>query len=83
MAELRPNVREDMSAIRLSIPAIETETSGEASFSWMRSANARVRRPAMSDRDELSLFVQLTVGVLSHQAATCTCFSVTRCSRTR
>jgi hypothetical protein len=72
MAELRLKVREDMSAIRLSIPEIETKTSGEASFSWMRSAKARVRRPAMIDRNELSLFVQLTVGVLSHHAATCT-----------
>jgi hypothetical protein len=74
MEELGLNVREDMSAIRLSIPVIETETSGEASFSWMRSAKARVRLPATIDRDGLSLSVQLTVGVLSHHAATCTCF---------
>ena len=76
------NVREDMSAMRLSMPAIETEIEGEASLTWMRMARALVRRPAMTEREELSLFVQLTVGVLSHHAATCTCFKETRCSKT-
>jgi hypothetical protein len=44
----------------------------------MRSAKTRVSHPAMAEQDELSLFVQLTVGVLSHQqqAATWTCFTV-------
>jgi hypothetical protein len=83
VAELRLNVRDEKSAMRLSTPAMETETSGDASFAWIRIAKARVRRPATCDREELSLFVQLTVGVLSHHAATWTCFKATRCSSTR
>jgi hypothetical protein len=74
VAELRLNVRDDRSAMRLSTPAMDTDIRGEASLAWMRSANALVSRPAIRDREELSLLVQLTVGVLSHHAATCTCF---------
>jgi hypothetical protein len=71
------------SAIRFLTPAMETEIRGEASLAWMRMANARARRPATADLDELSLFVQLTVGVLSHHATMWTCFSATKCSSTR
>jgi hypothetical protein len=42
-----------------------------------------VRRLATMDFEELNLLVQLTVGVLSHHAATCTCLRQTRCSNTR
>jgi hypothetical protein len=79
----RLNVRDATSAIRLSTPAMETEMRGDASFAWIRIAKALVRRPATDERDELSLFVQLTVGVLSHHAATWTWRSATKCSRTR
>lgn len=82
-AECRLNVREAMSAILLSVPAMETETSGEASLTWIRMASARTKRPATHDREELSLLVQLTVGVLSHHAATWTCLRDTICSNTR
>ena len=81
--EWRLKVREATSAIRFLTPAMDTEMSGEASLAWMRIAKARVSRLAMVDLDELSLFVQLTVGVLSHHAATWTCFSATKCSSTR
>ena len=50
---------------------------------WMGMAKALVRRPAMGERVALSLFVQLTVGVLSHQVAMWTCRSGASCSRTR
>jgi hypothetical protein len=76
-------VREATSAIRFLMPAMEMEIRGEASLACMRIANARARRPATADLEELSLFVQLTVGVLSHHAATWTCFSSTKCSSTR
>ena len=46
-------------------------------------SRACVRRPAMGDQDALSLFVQLTVGVLSHQVATWMCQRVARCSNMR
>jgi hypothetical protein len=82
VAVLRWKVRDAVSAIVLSVPAMETDIRGEASLAWSRMASARVSRPATLDRDELSLLVQLTVGVLSHQAATWTWRSDTRCSRT-
>jgi hypothetical protein len=82
-AECRLNVRDAVSAIVFLMPAMETDTRGDASLAWMRRASARVRRPATLDLDELSLLVQLTVGVLSHHAATWTWRSATTCSRTR
>ena len=82
-AELRLKVRDNRSAMVLSTPAMDTEMSGDASLAWILKAKARVRRPAMAERDELNLLVQLTVGVLSHQAATWTGFSDTRCSSTK
>jgi hypothetical protein len=83
LAVFRWNVREAMSAMRFSTPAMDTEISGEASLAWMRMARARVSRPGMRDLGELSLFVQHTVGVLSHHAATWTCLRSTRCSSTK
>jgi hypothetical protein len=74
VAEFRVSVRDAKSAIVLLMPAMETEMNGDA--------KALVRRPAMAERDELSLFVQLSI-VLSHHAATWTCFRCTRCSSTR
>ena len=82
-AEWRLKVRDAMSAILLSTPAMDTEINGDASFAWMRNARARTSRPATREREELSLLVQLTVGVLSHHAATWTWRRETRCSRTR
>jgi hypothetical protein len=82
-AVFRWNVRDAMSAMRFSMPAMDTEIRGDASLAWMRMASARARRPGMRDRGELSLFVQQTVGVLSHHAATCTCLRSTRCSSTK
>jgi hypothetical protein len=76
VAEFWLKVRDAVSAIVFLVPAMETDTRGEASL-------ARVRRPATLDREELSLLVQLTVGVLSHHAATWTWRSATTCSRTR
>ena len=63
-AAVRLKVRDARSAIWLSVPAIDTEMRGDASFVWIRSASARVRRLATVERAQLSLFVQLTVGVL-------------------
>ena len=83
LAVLRWKVREATSAIRLLSPAMDTEINGDASLAWMRMARARVSRPAICEREELSLLVQLTVGVLSHHAATCTCLRSTRCSSTK
>jgi hypothetical protein len=83
VAEFRLKVRDAVSAIVFLVPAMETDTRGEASLAWMRRARARVRRPATLDREELSLLVQLTVGVLSHHAVTWTWQSATTCSRTR
>jgi hypothetical protein len=83
VAEFRLKVRDAVSAIVFLVPAMETDTRGEASLAWMRMARARVRRPATLDWEELSLLVQLTVGVLSHHAATWTWRSATTCSRTR
>lgn len=83
LAVVRLKVRDAMSAMVLWVPAMETEMSGDASFVWIRMANARVRRPATREREERSLLVQLTVGVLSHQAATCVCRRGATCSSTR
>jgi len=83
VAVLRWKVLDAVSAIMFSVPAMENEIKGEASLAWSRMASARVSRPATLDRDELNLFVQLTVGVLSHHAATWTWRSGTKCSRTR
>jgi hypothetical protein len=70
VADSPRNVREATSAIVLSTPAMESEIRGEASLAWMRRASARVSLLATIDRELLNLFVQLTVGVLSHHAAT-------------
>jgi hypothetical protein len=83
VAEFRWKVREAVSAIVFCVPAMDTDISGDASLAWSRMASARVSRPATLEREELSLLVQLTVGVLSHQAATWTYWSDTKCSRTR
>ena len=83
VAVLQWKVREAVSAMVLSTPAMDNEVRGDASLMWMRIAKALVRRPAMGEREALSLFVQLTVGMLSHQAATWTWRSGVRCSRTR
>ena len=83
VAVLRWKVRDAVSAMVLLTPAMESEVSGEAWLMWIRIASARVSRPAMGEREALSLFVQLTVGVLSHQAATWMCRSGASCSSTR
>ena len=83
VAMLRWKVHEAVSAMVLSMPAMDNDVSGDASLMWMRMAKALVRRPAMGERVALSLFVQLTVGVLLHQAATWTCQSGASCLRTR
>ena len=69
VAVLQWNVRNAVSAMVLSIPAMDNDVRGEASFTWIRIARALVWRPVIRDREALSLFVQLTVGVLSHQVA--------------
>ena len=69
VAVLQWNVCDAVSAMVLSTPAMDNDVRGEASFTWMHMARALVRQPAIGDQEVLSLFVQLTVGVLSHQAA--------------
>ena len=81
VAVLRWKVRDAVSAIVLLTPAMDREVSGDASLTWMHMASARVRWPVIGEHDALSLLVQLTVGVLSHHAATCTCHRGMRCSR--
>ena len=77
-------VRDAVSAMMLSTPVMDKEVSGEASFTCIRMAKALVRHPATGEQEALSLFVQLTVGVLSHHVVTCTCrTSGAKCSRTR
>ena len=66
---LQWNMHDAVSAMVLLTPAMDNDVRGEASFTWTRMAGALVRRPAIGDREALSLFVQLMVGVLSHQAA--------------
>ena len=83
VAVLRWKVHDAVSAIVLLTPAIDRDVSRDASLTWMRIARACVRWPAIGERDTLSLLVQLTVGVLSHQAVMWTCHSGTRCSRLR
>ena len=83
VAMLRWKVRKAVSAMVLSMPAMDNEVSGDASLTWMCIAKALVRQPAMGERVARSLFVQLTVGVLSHQAATWMWHSGASCSRTR
>ena len=80
---LRWKVHDAISAILLSMPSMEWEMSGDALLMCMHMARACVSCPAMGEQDALSLFIQLMVGVLSHQAATWMCCRVTRCSRTR
>ena len=83
VAVLRWKVREAVSAMVLSTPAMDNEVRGDASLTWVCIAKALVRQPVMGEREALSLFVQLMVGVLSHQAATWTWRSGARCSRAR
>ena len=66
---LQWNVHDAVSAMVLSIPAMDNDVRWEASFTWMHMARALVRQPAIGDQEVLSLFVQLMVGVLSHQVA--------------
>ena len=65
-------VREAVLAMVLSTPAMEREVSWEAWLTWIHITKARVSRPVMGEREALSLFIQLTVGVLSHQVVTWT-----------
>ena len=81
VAMLQWKVHDAMSAIVLLTPAMDREVSGDALLTWMCMVSACMRRPAIGECDVLSLLVQLTVGVLSHHAATCTCCRGTRCSR--
>ena len=83
VAVLRWKVHEAMSAILLSMPVMEWETSSDASFMRMRMAKARISCPVMGERDALSLFVHDTVGVLLHHAATWMCHRIARCSQMR
>jgi len=78
-----PKAHDAMSAMTFSVPAMDTVINGDASFTWMWRDRARMSRAATHDLDELSLFAQLTVGVLSHHAATCTCLSSVRFLSTR
>ena len=59
-----------VSAMVLLTPAMDNDVSGEASLMWMHIARALVRCPAIGEWEALSLFIQLTVGVLSHQVVT-------------
>ena len=81
VAMLRWKVCDAVSAIVLLIPAMDREVSRDTSLTWMCMASTCVRQPAIGECDALSLLVQLTVGVLSHHAATCSCHRGTRCSR--
>ena len=69
-----------MSAMPLLMPAVERDVSRDASLMWILMASAHVRCPTMGEHEALSLLVQLMVGVLSHQAAMCTCLSQMRCA---
>ena len=81
VAMLRWKVRDAVSAIVLSTPAMDREVSRDTSLTWMHMVSARMRWPVIGEHDALSLLVQLTVGVLSHHAAMCTCHRGMRCSR--
>ena len=83
VAVLQWKVHDAISAILLLMPAMEWEMSRDASLMCMHMARAHISHPAIGEWDALSLFVQLTVGVLSHQVATWMCCRVARCSRTR
>ena len=83
VAVLRWKVREAVLAMVLLMPAMDNKVSGDASLTWMRIAKALVRWPAMGERVALSLFVQLMVGVLSHQVAMWMCRSGASCLRMR
>ena len=83
VAVLQWKVHKAVLAMVLSMPAMDNEVRGDASLTWMHIAKALVRRPAMGEWEALSLFIQLTVGVLSHQVATWTCRSGVSCSRMR
>ena len=63
-------VHEAVLAMVLLTPAMDNDVSGEASLTCMCIARALVRNPAIREREALSLFIQLTMGVLSHQAVT-------------
>ena len=83
MAVLWWKVPEAVSAMVLSRPAMDNKVSGDASLTWMCMAKALVRWPAMGEWVALSLFVQLMVGVLSHQVAMWMCQSGMSCLRMR
>ena len=70
MAVLQWKVRKAVSAMVLLTPTMDNSMSGEASLMWMHIARALIRRPVIGEWEALSLFVQLTVGVLSHQMVT-------------
>jgi hypothetical protein len=80
---LGPKERDATSAILLRMPAMETVTSGEASLTLMRIMRARTRRWPIFDLLEVMRRAQLTVEVLSHHAATCSCLRSTSSSSTR
>ena len=76
-------VHNAMSTMVLLMPAMDNDVSGEASLTWMHIASALVRRPVIGEWEALSLLVQLTVGVLSHQVVTWMWHSGAGCSTTR
>ena len=78
-----PKDRDALSANVLVMPDMDKVANGEARWSRCRMASAMTSRLAILDLVELSRLAQLTVGVLSDQAATCSCFRLgTNCSRT-
>jgi hypothetical protein len=78
-----PKEREATSAMSFRQPWMETVTSGEAWLTLIRIMRARTRRWPMRERLEVMRRAQLTVDVLSHHAATCSCLRRTSISNTR
>jgi hypothetical protein len=68
------NERDAMSAMVLSIPAMDTHSSGLVRCRCCRSANARSRCPAITDLDEWRRAHHATVGVLSQNSPTWQCW---------
>lgn len=77
------NIRDAVSAIMFRTPAMDQVWRGDAWFVCSLIASARTSLAATIDLDELSLLAQLTVGVLSHQAAACANCIGAMCSRTK
>ena len=76
------NERDAKSAIVFSTPGMCCVVSGDAWHSSMRNASVRSSFAAIGAFVERSRDAHATVGVLSHQQATCVCARSANCSNT-